>query len=234
MGIITGILLFISITTHANPTLAQLFDTVESQFLLLAQQRAIRDLTTEKQRQPKQLYLFATYPLGSGQEQSADHVEKLLVWVVAQYDTFKGLKEQNQQKYYVQLLTQGFTDGYLHWEQQLNARMGLQVTPMGTEDLWHYLWTQFNSTTVPPVPQCLELSDDDGDAKLSELIHDPLHATSHPHQPPALVVEEPSLPEPEAVVDTPGMRSLSSRCRVCLTWNRFGQVTPLDGGHVVA
>ncbi len=159
-------------------TLIQTTATLESQFLLLAQQRATRDLTTEKQRQPKQLYLFASYPLGSGQEQSADHVEKLLALVVAQYDTFKGLKEQNQQQSYVQLLTQGFTDGYLHWEQQLNARMGLQVIAMSTEDLWHYLWTQFNSTTVPPVPQCLELSDADGEVKLSELIHDPLHATS--------------------------------------------------------
>jgi hypothetical protein len=159
-------------------TLIQTTATLESQFLLLAQQRATRDLTTEKQRQPKQLYLFATYPLGSGQEQSADHVEKLLAWVVAQYDTVKGLKEQNQQQSYVQLLTQGFTDGYLHWEQQLNARMGLQVTPMGTEDLWHYLWHQFNTTSLPQVPQCLELSDADGDAKLSELIHDSLHATS--------------------------------------------------------
>jgi hypothetical protein len=32
------------------------------------------------------------------QESSADLVEKLLAWVVAQYDTVKGLKEQNQQQ----------------------------------------------------------------------------------------------------------------------------------------
>ncbi|MBE9137974.1 hypothetical protein IQ254_12360 [Nodosilinea sp. LEGE 07088] len=31
LGIVTGILLFISITTHANPAMAQLFDTVEGQ-----------------------------------------------------------------------------------------------------------------------------------------------------------------------------------------------------------
>ncbi|MBE9138029.1 hypothetical protein IQ254_12655 [Nodosilinea sp. LEGE 07088] len=31
LGLVTGILLFISITTHANPAMAQLFDTVEGQ-----------------------------------------------------------------------------------------------------------------------------------------------------------------------------------------------------------
>ena len=31
LGLVTGILLFISITSHANPAMAQLFDTVEGQ-----------------------------------------------------------------------------------------------------------------------------------------------------------------------------------------------------------
>ena len=105
--------------------------SLESQFLLLAQQRSTRELTVAHQRQPKRLYLFATTPLEASQEKSADFTEKILAWVMAQYDTFKGLKEHNQQQSYVQLLTQGFTEGYLHWEQQLNDRMGLQVTPMG-------------------------------------------------------------------------------------------------------
>jgi hypothetical protein len=52
----------------------------------------------------------------------------------------------------VKQLTQGFTDGYLHWEQQLNGRMGLQVTPMSVEqDSVAYLWNQFNTTAAPPV-----------------------------------------------------------------------------------
>ena len=41
---------------HARPSL-------ESQFLVMAQQRATRDLTVARKRQPKQLYLFATYVL---------------------------------------------------------------------------------------------------------------------------------------------------------------------------
>lgn len=163
---------------QALETLIQGSGQLESQFLLLAQQRATRELTESQQRQPKQLYLFATTPLEAGEEKRADFTEKLLAWVVAQYDTFKGLKEQQEQQSYTQLLTHGFTEGYLHWEQQLNDRMGLQVTPMGVEQLWQYLWSQFNSSTAPPVPQCLELSDADGPAQLSETIHEPLHAVS--------------------------------------------------------
>jgi len=134
-------------------SLIQQSSNLESQFLLLAQQRATRELTDTHQRQPRHLYFFATYPLDDAQESSADLVEKLLAWVVAQYDTVKGLKEQNQQQSIVKQLTHGFTDGYLHWEQQLNGRMGLQVTPMSVEQLWAYLWDQFNTAVAPPVPQ---------------------------------------------------------------------------------
>jgi hypothetical protein len=153
-------------------------NSLESQFLLLAQQRATRELTDSHQRQPRHLVFFATYPLEDAQESSADLVEKLLAWVVAQYDTVKGLKEQNQQQSIVKQLTHGFTDGYLHWEQQLNGRMGLQVTPMSVEQLWTYLWDQFNTAPAPPVPQCLELRDADGEPQLSETIHESIHAVS--------------------------------------------------------
>jgi hypothetical protein len=152
--------------------------SLESQFLLLAQQRATRDWVMEGKRQPKQLYLFATYPLASGQEGSADHVEKLLAWFIQQYETVKGLKEDNEKQSYLDLLLHGFTDGYLHWEQQLNARMGLQANPMTAEQLWQYLWFQFNRYSAPPVPQCLELSDVEGQVTLKETIQDSLHAVS--------------------------------------------------------
>jgi hypothetical protein len=72
--------------------------TLESQFLLLAQQRATRELTTPISDSPSSFIFFATYPLEDAGKSSADLVEKLLAWVVAQYDTVKGLKEQNQQQ----------------------------------------------------------------------------------------------------------------------------------------
>ena len=79
--------------------LRQLIDatsSLESQFLLLAQQRATRDATLEGTRQPKQLYLLASYLLEPGKEDRADRVEKLLAWILNQYDTLKGLNPQKE------------------------------------------------------------------------------------------------------------------------------------------
>jgi hypothetical protein len=151
--------------------------SLESQFLLLAQQRSAREITLRGERQPKQIYLFATYSIEPG-ERSKDKIEKVLAWFIHQYDTFKGMKERREQARYQDLLTRGFTDGYLHWEQQLNTRMGLQATPMTADDLWHYLWSQFNHREAPVMPQCLVLQEHQGDVTLTEEIRDAHHAMS--------------------------------------------------------
>jgi hypothetical protein len=167
-------------------------DSMETQFLLLAQQRSTRELTLRGERQPKQIHLFATYTLEPG-EHSQDRIEKLVAWVVEQYDTFKGMREHKEQQHFQQLLTRAFTDGYLHWEQQINTRMGLQATPMTADQLWGYLWTQFNDSSPPRLPQCLTLEEVEGQTTLREEIHEPHHAATvlirgengHPSHPKA-------------------------------------------------
>ena len=162
---------------HELETLIKANDSLETQFLLLAQQRATRELVERGERQPKQLYLFATYTIEPG-ERSQDRTEKLLAWLITQYETFKGRKERQEQQHYQQLLTRAFTEGYLHWEHQLNTRMGLQAVPMQADQLWGYLWEQFNHALQPPLPQCLVLQESEGQTTLCEEIHDQHHATT--------------------------------------------------------
>jgi hypothetical protein len=158
--------------------LIQATTRLESQFLLLAQQRSTREMTQRGERQPKQIYLFATYTVEPGKEVGSDRVEKLLAWFVNQYETLKGMKEYREQQQLAQMLAHVFTDGYLHWEQQINSRMGLQATPLTTEQLWGYLWKQFNHCKAPPIPQCLVLTESGGQLSLKEDIRDNLHAVS--------------------------------------------------------
>jgi hypothetical protein len=153
-------------------------DSTETQFLLMSQQRSIRDLTLQQNRQSKQIYLFATYTIEAGKSNSRDRIEKLLAWFVNQYETLKGMKERKTQLHYQTLLTNAFTDGYLHWEQQLNSRMGLQAIPMTADQLWGYLWEQFNHRVAPPLPQCLTLQEADGQLTLTENIQANHHAVS--------------------------------------------------------
>ncbi|MBW4466332.1 MAG: type IV secretory system conjugative DNA transfer family protein [Pegethrix bostrychoides GSE-TBD4-15B] len=152
--------------------------SLETQFLLLAQQRSTRMLTQQNERQTKQLYLFATYTIEPGKGTSADRLEKLLAWMIERYDTFKGMKERKEQEHYQQLLERAFSYGYLHWEHLINDRMGLQASLMTAEDLWSYLWQQFNTLPPPLLPQCLSLHDEGGSLCLEEDIQEPLHAVS--------------------------------------------------------
>lgn len=140
---------------------------------MISKQRSTRDLTQQGERQLKQIFLFATYTLSLG-EQDKDYLERLIAWLIQQYDALKGLKESRDRAYYQQLLTQAFSDGYLHWEQQLNTRMGLQAVPLNAEQLWCYLWEQFNTLEAPPLPQCLILDE----RSLSEEINEAQHAVS--------------------------------------------------------
>jgi hypothetical protein len=130
---------------------------LETQFLLMSQQRRTRELTIKQERQEKQIFLFATYAIESGKGTSSDHLEKVLAWLINQYETFKGMREQHEWQHYQQMLVHAFTDGYLHWERLINSRMGLQASPMTADQLWGYLWQQFNHSQSPPLPQCLIL-----------------------------------------------------------------------------
>lgn len=47
-------------------TLVQNNSALESKFLLMAQQRAVREMTSQGLRQPKQIYMFASYTIESG------------------------------------------------------------------------------------------------------------------------------------------------------------------------
>lgn len=167
--------------------------SLETQFLLFAQQRSVRVMTQQSERQMKRLYLFATYTIEPGKGMSTDRLEKLLAWMMEQYDTLKGMKERKEQEQYQQMLERAFSYGYLHWEHLINARMGLQAAPMTADDLWGYLWQQFNTLPPPPLPQCLVLRDETGDLCLEEEIQHDLHAVSvlvrgehgHPSHPKA-------------------------------------------------
>ena len=144
----------------------------------MAQQRAVREMTEQGLRQPKQIYMFASHTVEAGKSTHADHTEKVLAWFADRYDTFKGAKDQKEKQQYLQLLNAAFTDGYLHWEQQINSRMGLQASPMGADQLWAYLETQFNHAIARPIPQCLSLTETPQGLSFKEEINEELHATS--------------------------------------------------------
>ncbi|MBD1847444.1 hypothetical protein H6F89_29400 [Cyanobacteria bacterium FACHB-63] len=151
----------------------------ELQFLLFSQQRHVRELTEQHIRQSKQILLFVTYTLEPGKAGTSDRIERAIAWLVEHYEALKGRKPQLEAERYLYVLTEGFKAGFLHWEQQLNTRMGLNAIPLTAEQLWQALWSQFNHSASPQIPQCLILREQIGEKSyLTEEVNDQFYAVT--------------------------------------------------------
>ncbi len=158
--------------------LAEASSIPELQFLLFSQQRYTRELSEQGFRQPKEILLFATFTIEPGKATTADTIERMIASLVESYEAFKGRKSQLEEVRYQHVLTQGFKAGYLHWEQQLNTRMGLGAVPLTVEELWQVIWSEFNCSAPPPIPQCLVLSESEEGLVLNEEVNDSFHAAT--------------------------------------------------------
>lgn len=159
--------------------LAQATTIPELQFLLFSEQRATRELTEQGLRQPKEIVLFVTYTIEPGKAQTHDQIERVISWFIEHYEALKGRREQLEELRYQHILMQGFKAGYLYWKQQLTIRMGLGIVPLTVQELWESeVWSKFNHSQAPAIPQCLILKagEPDDDWVLSEEVNDPFHA----------------------------------------------------------
>jgi hypothetical protein len=73
------------------------------------------------------------------------------------------------------MLSSGFTNGYLVWEQLFLNKLKLKISPMTENDLWENLWYRLNPHTPPiPIPQLLVI-DEQG---IREEINSEVHSTT--------------------------------------------------------
>ncbi|MDX2096733.1 MAG: hypothetical protein SFW36_03070 [Leptolyngbyaceae cyanobacterium bins.59] len=154
--------------------LSQQAPNPQLQFLLMGERQRVRELTQLGQRKPKSLYLYGTYTIALDTQGSEDVVEKLLLKLESWVNQIAGEGRQAEQERLATLFTKAFTDGFQSWEQVLSNKMGLDIRPLGTEELWQNLWSRFNSTETIPIPQLLVL-DESG---LREEVQTDVHATS--------------------------------------------------------
>ena len=148
----------------------------ELKLLLMSEKARAQELKQAGTRKPKALHLYVTYTIEPNQKATAnsDWIEKVLAKGVDLWEIFKGNGDQVIQQHYEEMLQKAFTEGYLRWEQLLNIKMGLDVKPMGVEQLWQQVWSRFNRVDAPAVPQYLTLSD----RGLGEEINSDIHPTT--------------------------------------------------------
>ena len=162
------------------------------QLLNYAEQRLTTDLTLFGTRRLFEINLFATYTYAPGKSAEQDNLEQVMGWLGNKYDSVKGKRKAKEREALKEVLLQAFTEGFLHWEHQLNTRMGLKIVPMSATDAYDYAHKEFNETSAPKIPHLLTLKEVDGQVVLEEEINSELTCASN------LVLGEhgmPSIPD---------------------------------------
>lgn len=157
--------------------LASLIDRTpvsELKFLLTGERQRTQELSRLGLREPKSLRLYVTYKRHSDESNQSDWVDRELERVEEFLSLFGGQEAQSKVRL-ESLLNSAFFSGYIHWEQILSTKLGLQIRALTEDDLWSTLWLRFNQKTLPiEIPQLIIL-DDRG---IREEIRSDLHATS--------------------------------------------------------
>lgn len=152
--------------------LIALTDYDELKFLLWAEKARIKQLSQEGLREPKKLYIFATYhERVYGDRPNADWIEKWMASLEHFWYKLKGKEIKHRRTALHALLRQAFSDGFLAWEQFLAAKLGLRVKAMSADSLWEYLWYKFNESLPIPLPQKLILDDKGVREEINSNVH---------------------------------------------------------------
>jgi hypothetical protein len=122
-------------------------------FLLSGEKQRIHDLTRQGLRKPKFLRLYVTYTVEPSNLSAADPAEKALGMLQVWWNQMTGQQEEVEQIKWESLFTKAFTDGFQFFEQVLATKMNLQIRPMTEDELCRHVWSRFNQTPMPELPQ---------------------------------------------------------------------------------
>ncbi len=157
----------------------------ELKLLARSERLRIRELTQQGIRKTKFFRLYCTYTVAGAEEtKTTDLVEKLMLQGQKTWHQFTGQIHAVRFQRIETILKDSFHSGFLLWEQTLSNKMGLQIKPLSSEEIWQTIWDQFNQTTPPEIPYLITL-DEQG---LRE------KATSDFHIRHLLIEKEASLP----------------------------------------
>ncbi|CEJ46932.1 Uncharacterized protein apha_02786 [Umezakia ovalisporum] len=128
-------------------------------YLLTSERARVQELTKSGIRKPKFLRIYVTYTIESSTTNTDDWIEKLLAKTELWWLKFKGELGEVQNQRIETLIIQAYQQGFCRWEQLLSNKMGLDVKPLNTDELWEHIWKKFNDTPPIEIPQLLHLDE---------------------------------------------------------------------------
>ena len=146
--------------------------TDEIKFLLMGERQRIQELSASGLREPKILKVYVTYTFGSSEQEHGDWTEKALAKLEESLVWMRGEGGATQSLRLEQMLSSGFNNGYLVWEQLFLNKLKLKISPMTETELWETLWYRLNPyTPAIPIPQLLVIDDQGIREEINSEVH---------------------------------------------------------------
>ena len=142
-------------------------------YILTTEQKRTQELNQAGLRKPKSLRIYVTHTFDPDADIDDDPVASIAKGFYKVLAKFSGADKIAKTREFSEFLESG-VNAFHRWEQILNHKMGLGVTPLSAQGLWGDLWARLNSTPAPPVPQIIRF---DG-KNISERVDRPLHPLS--------------------------------------------------------
>ncbi|OYD91464.1 hypothetical protein CDG76_26545 [Nostoc sp. 'Peltigera membranacea cyanobiont' 210A] len=136
-------------------------DLEQLTLLVRSERLRARELTEAGTRKNKFLRFWCTYSvLASEDSRSNDAIEKTIKQLQNAWFKFTGQIHGVRQERIETILRDSFTSGFQRWEQLFTNSMGLSVRAVTSEEVWSILWSQFNRSDAPKVPNPLILDEE--------------------------------------------------------------------------
>jgi len=127
------------------------------------EQRRIQQLTYQGTRQNWEQIAFCTWTINGDTPTSTDFLGKAINGVKSVVDQLLGTLTGNtriyKEQFYTKLLLSAFEEGFLRWEILLNTKIGLDINPLNTVEVWQWLWNRLNPGQAPSIPQVIRLEE---------------------------------------------------------------------------
>ena len=131
----------------------------EIKFLLKAEIQRLKGLVKVKRHNPKELLIYYTYTVGSGNKKAGDPIAGALYDAQAIFTEFFGKKaDKDIVKRLNLILKDAYLRGFNAAQNFIGETLALPVTPLSADEIFARDWRRLNRASVPAIPHLLTVT----------------------------------------------------------------------------
>ncbi|NEQ48220.1 MAG: hypothetical protein F6K00_33680 [Leptolyngbya sp. SIOISBB] len=125
----------------------------ELKLILMSEKKRVKELAQGGIRRIKTLNIYCGITIGGDDptDADADLIEKILAKLIGYWERFKGNGDQVEEGRFEEIFKNAF-ERYLTYESLLDVKMGLDISPLSSADLWANIYRVFNVFSPPQIP----------------------------------------------------------------------------------